>query len=83
MRSMTGFGYAESTSDEYTVTVEIKSALTVSSEFFKGLNMFRSFEPQIPGAFLVMGTSVRQDRSAGLVRGFPQLWEKFEKLAGF
>jgi len=65
------------------VPLEIKSAQTVSSAFFKGLNMFRNLEPQIPGAFLVMGTSVRQDRSAGLVRGFSQISEIFEQLDGF
>jgi len=65
------------------VPVEIKSAQTVPSTFFKGLNMFRNLEPQRPGAFLVMGTSVRQDRAAGLVRGFPRLSEIFEQLDGF
>jgi predicted AAA+ superfamily ATPase len=65
------------------VLLEIKSAQTVSPAFFKGLNTFRKLESQTPGAFLIMGTSIRQDRSAGLVRGFSQLLEIFEKLDGF
>jgi hypothetical protein len=64
------------------VPVEIKSAQTVNPECFKGLNMFRNLESQTPGAFLVMGTSIRQDRSTGLVRGFPQLSEIFKELDG-
>ncbi len=65
------------------VPLEIKSAQTVSPTFFKGLNTFRKLERRTPGAFLIMGTSIRQDRSACRVRGFSQLSEIFEKLDGF
>lgn len=56
---------------------------TDQKPLLKGLNMFRSLDSQALAAFLILGTSIRQDRSECLVRGFPQLSEIFEKMDDF
>lgn len=62
------------------VPVEIKSAQTVTESFLKGLKAFQKLEPDTPGAFLILGGSVSQNRQVAQVRGFSELSEVFGKI---
>ncbi|MCC5842799.1 MAG: ATP-binding protein [Verrucomicrobia bacterium] len=54
--------------------VEIKSGQTISSDAFKGLNVFQSVRPDAgPPGLLVYGGTENQSRSAGRVTGLPTL----------
>lgn len=55
------------------VPIEIKSARTVSSQFFKGLKYFKKLEANTPDACLIMGDHLRQDRSGVSIHGYSNI----------
>ena len=60
------------------IPIEIKSAQTVNSDFFKGLNYFRKLDKNIDTSILIMGNDIKQKRNEHLVYGYPFIDELFE-----
>lgn len=60
------------------IPIEIKSAQTVNSDFFKGLNYFRKLDKNIERSILIMGNDIKQKRNEHLVYGYPFIDELFE-----
>ena len=53
------------------IPIEIKSAKTVNSDFFKGLNYFRKLEKNIDRSILIMGSDIKQKRNEHSIYGYP------------
>jgi predicted AAA+ superfamily ATPase len=62
------------------VPIEIKSAMTVNSTFFKGLNYFRKINPLVKNSVLIMGTDIKQIRSKHWIYGYSNVDELISEL---
>jgi len=62
------------------IPIEIKSAQTVNSDFFKGLNYFGKLEKNIEESILIMGNDIKQRRNEHSVYGYPFINELLENL---
>ena len=61
------------------VPIEIKSAKTINSDFFKGLNYFREIDKTIDKSVLIVGADIQQNRSNHFVYGYPYI-EKLTEI---
>ncbi|MCF7859729.1 MAG: ATP-binding protein [Candidatus Cloacimonetes bacterium] len=62
------------------IPIEIKSAQTLNTEFFKGLKYFGNLENNLRQTILVMGTDIKQKRNEFSVYGYPLIDELFSQL---
>jgi len=53
------------------IPIEVKSAQTVNSDFFKGLNYFKKLEKNIEKSILIMGNNIKQKRNKHSIYGYP------------
>lgn len=64
------------------VPIEIKSAQTVSSNFFKGLDYFQKIKENISNSYLIMGNDIRQKRGEYSIYGYPFINELLDEIRG-
>jgi len=57
------------------IPIEIKSAQTVNSDFFKGLNYFRKLVKNVDKSILIMGNDIKQKRNEHSIYGYPYIDE--------
>ena len=57
------------------IPIEIKSAKTVNSDFFKGLNYFRKLVKNVDKSILIMGNDIKQKRNEHSIYGYPYIDE--------
>ena len=53
------------------IPIEIKSAQTMNSDFFKGLNYFRKLVKNVDKSILIMGNDIKQKRNEHSIYGYP------------
>ena len=62
------------------VPVEIKSAKTITSHSFKGLNYFKKLKKNTPAFYPIMGDHIHQERSEHSVYGYSNIVSVIEEL---